>query len=95
METSVQMEKRIAALRMAYAAFNRGDIDAAVELLYEQIEWSEPLKFPGGGMYYGREDAKRYLAQSRTASGGTNQHAGAVYSCGRRDRGVRPCASAA
>ena len=55
----------IGALRDAYAAFNRGDIDAAVQPLDADIEWSEPPEFPGGGTYHGREGAKRYLTQSR------------------------------
>jgi ketosteroid isomerase-like protein len=57
----------IAALKGAYAAFNRGDIDAAVQALDANIEWTEPPEFPGGGTYHGREGAKRYLAQSRAA----------------------------
>src|SRR5215831_6658845 len=36
-----------------------GDIDAAVEPLDAQIEWSEPVEFPGGGTYQGREGASR------------------------------------
>lgn len=67
MEESAQTEQLIMALRGAYAAFNRGDIDAAVEPLDAQIEWTEPAEFPGGGTYYGREGAKQYLAQSRAA----------------------------
>src|SRR5271163_4925432 len=57
----------ISALQSAYAAFNRGDIEAAVQSFDAQIEWSEPPEFPGGGAYHGREAEKRYLAQSRTA----------------------------
>jgi len=66
METS-QQQQRIAALRAAYEAFNRGDIDAAVVALDPQVEWSEPPEFPGGGIYYGREGARKYLTQSRAA----------------------------
>ena len=58
---------QITALRAAYAAFNRGDMDAAVEALDAHIEWSEPAEFPGGGTYHGREGAKQYLSQSRAA----------------------------
>jgi uncharacterized protein len=65
MEFPSQHEQIIAALRGAYAAFNRGDIDAAVEPLDPQIQWTEPAEFPGGGTYHGRDGAKRYLAQSR------------------------------
>jgi len=67
MEESPQIEQLITSLRAAYAAFNRGDVDAAVEPLDTQIEWSEPSEFPGGGTYHGREGAKQYLAQSRAA----------------------------
>jgi len=62
-----ELERTITALRGAYAAFNRGDIDAAVVPLDEHIEWSEPKEFPGGGTYHGREGAKRYLSQSRAS----------------------------
>jgi len=49
MQTTAEQEQAIAGLRAAYAAFNRGDIAAAVELLDPQIEWTEPAEFPGGG----------------------------------------------
>src|SRR5713101_564966 len=55
----------ISQLRTAYAAFNRGDFDAAVAVLDPKIEWTEPLEFPGGGAYHGREAVKRYVTQSR------------------------------
>jgi hypothetical protein len=45
MEESPQMEQLITSLRAAYAAFNRGDVDAAVEPLDTQIEWSEHPNF--------------------------------------------------
>jgi ketosteroid isomerase-like protein len=61
-----QMAQMIPALREAYAAFNRGDIDGALQPLAAQIEWSEPAEFPGGGTYRGH-DVKRYLTQSRDA----------------------------
>jgi ketosteroid isomerase-like protein len=64
---SQELERTITAVRRAYAAFNRGDIDAAVAPLDEYIEWSEPTQFPGGGIYHGREGARRYLSQSRAS----------------------------
>jgi ketosteroid isomerase-like protein len=66
-ETSSELDHAIATLRAAYAAFNRGDIEAAVQALDAQIEWTEPPEFPGGGTYHGCEGAKQYLAQSRAA----------------------------
>lgn len=56
----------ISELRAAYAAFNRGDFNAAVASLDPKIEWTEPAQFPGGGTYHGRAAVKRYLRQSRT-----------------------------
>jgi ketosteroid isomerase-like protein len=67
MQNSPQTEQRIAILRAAYAAFNRGDIDAAVQSLDPNIDWTEPTEFPGGGSYHGREGAKQYLANSRAS----------------------------
>ena len=64
-QSPAQQERMIRALRDAYAAFNRGDIDAAVKPLDEHIEWTEPDSFPGGGTYHGRKGAHQYLAQSR------------------------------
>jgi uncharacterized protein len=55
----------ISALRDAYAAFNRGDIDGALKPVDPDIEWSEPEDFPGGGTYHGRAGVKSYLTQSR------------------------------
>ena len=63
-----QVEKAVGELRAAYAAFNRGDIDAAVQLLDRQVVWTEPVEFPGGGTYHGIEGAKRYLSQSRSSA---------------------------
>jgi len=54
-----QIEEATSGLREAYAAFNRGDIDAAVRILDPGIEWIEPPEFPGGGTYHGVEGAKQ------------------------------------
>jgi ketosteroid isomerase-like protein len=62
-----QTEQRVAILRAAYAAFNRGDIDASVQSLDPNIDWSEPTEFPGGGSYHGRDGAKKYLTNSRAS----------------------------
>ena len=67
MDYRSQSEQRIDALRHAYDAFNRGDVDIAVLFLDAHVEWSEPAEFSGGGTYVGPEAVKRYLAQSRAA----------------------------
>jgi ketosteroid isomerase-like protein len=63
-----EIEDTTFGLRAAYAAFNRGDIDSAVQILDPGIEWIEPPEFPGGGTYHGVEAAKQYLAQSRASA---------------------------
>jgi ketosteroid isomerase-like protein len=65
--SAAEIEQAITTLRGAYAAFNRGDVDAAVAAMDSQIEWVEPAEFPGGGTYHGRDGAKQYLTQSRAA----------------------------
>ncbi len=67
MENTAEPAQAINDLRAAYAAFNRGDIEATVEQLDPQIEWIEPSEFPGGGTYHGRDEVKRYLTQSFAA----------------------------
>jgi ketosteroid isomerase-like protein len=67
MQRSAEMDQMVEALRGAYAAFNRGDMEAAVEPLDAQIEWAEPAEFPGGGTYHGHEEVERHLIQSRDA----------------------------
>jgi ketosteroid isomerase-like protein len=53
------------ALREAYAALNRNDIQAAVKAFDPQIEWTEPAEYPGGGTYHGTAAVKAHLSQSR------------------------------
>jgi hypothetical protein len=64
-QNTPELTQAISALRGAYAAFNRNDVEAAVEPFDANIEWTEPVEFPGGGTYHGRDAVKRYLAQSR------------------------------
>ena len=59
---------KITELRAAYEAFNRGDLNSAVQFLDANVEWIEPDEFPGGGTYHGAEGAKKYLAQSRAGA---------------------------
>jgi ketosteroid isomerase-like protein len=67
MRSSPEQEQAIRVLREAYAAFNRGDIAAAVAQLDPQIDWTEPAEFPGGGTYRGQDGVAAYLTQSRAA----------------------------
>jgi ketosteroid isomerase-like protein len=51
------------ALREAYAALNRNDIPAFVQVFDPQIERIE--EFPGGGTYHGLAAVKAHLSQHR------------------------------
>jgi hypothetical protein len=55
-----------AALREAYAALNRNDIEATVKTFDPQIAWIEPADYPGGGAYHGLAAVKEHLSQSRS-----------------------------
>lgn len=63
--TPDEQQHAIALLRHAYAAFNRDDIDGAVAKLAPNIDWREPVEFPGGGAYHGRAAVAGYLSNSR------------------------------
>jgi ketosteroid isomerase-like protein len=54
-------------IRNAYAAFARGDIDAATADIHPEVEWIEPASFPMGGTYHGREAVHAYLSASRAS----------------------------
>ena len=66
MEPSSEQVRAVSILREAYAAFNRNDIVSAVAQLDPEIDWTEPVEFPGGGQYHGRAQVAAYLQQSRS-----------------------------
>ena len=84
MDVTPDMEHVVTALAGAYAAFNRGDMTAAVEPLDAQVEWTEPAEFPRGGTYHGRDGVKQYLTQSRAAWGEVNSEAERFIIVGKR-----------
>lgn len=57
-------------LRRGYDAFNRGDIQGAVDAVNPDpdILWSEPEEFYAGGTYRGRQGMAQYLTLSYEAS---------------------------
>ena len=52
-------------LREAYAALNRGDVAGFVNGFDPQIEWSEPVEYPGGGTYYGLAAVTEHASEAR------------------------------
>ncbi len=43
----------VAAVRDSYEAFGRGDLDAALAMMDEEIEWHQAQGLPHGGLYRG------------------------------------------
>ena len=51
----------VEALRAAYDALNRGQLDAALAPLAEDAEWQESPELPGSDRYRGRETIRSFL----------------------------------
>ena len=64
---SARTEKVSVTLRVAYAAFNSANVDAAVTTLDPHIEWSEPAEFPEAVYIMDTRVTRPYLTQSRAA----------------------------
>lgn len=54
------------ALRQAYAAINRNDIEGFAQILDPQIERIEPEGFPTSGTYHGIDAVKEHVAKGRS-----------------------------
>lgn len=65
-KSTPSLEVEIQALREAYAALNRNDIPAFVQLLDPQIEWIE-TDIPQGGTYRGLWAVEAHLSQARAS----------------------------
>jgi ketosteroid isomerase-like protein len=59
------LEAETQALREAYAALNRNDIPAFVQVFDPQIERIEPADFPQGGTYHGLAAVTAHLSKAR------------------------------
>lgn len=62
--TTEELDPDVALVLRAYAAFARGDIDAAVRDLAPDVDWVEPEEFPGGGHHRGPAAVAAYLRAS-------------------------------
>jgi uncharacterized protein len=54
-------EANVETLRRGYAALNRGELSAVLELLDPDIEWHEPAHSPDAGTHRGRDSFERFL----------------------------------
>jgi ketosteroid isomerase-like protein len=53
-------EENVKTVRRAVEAFNRGDLDSALELMHPDIEWKTPDSFPDAATYRGREEVREF-----------------------------------
>ena len=67
-------ERNIEVVRNAFEAFNRGDFDAALELMHPEIEWHTPDAFPDAGTYRGREGVREFWQTWRETFRGFQLH---------------------
>ncbi|MBS1882634.1 MAG: nuclear transport factor 2 family protein [Actinobacteria bacterium] len=58
-------DPEIAVVLAAYEAFARGDAAAATADMDAEVEWVEPISFPGGGRRVGPAAVAEYLEASR------------------------------
>ncbi len=58
-------------LRKSYEAFGRGDIDAAMALLVDDIQWHVPGRSPVSGDFSGKEEVIGFFMKLMDLSGGT------------------------
>jgi ketosteroid isomerase-like protein len=57
-------------VRQGYDAFNRGDVEAALEVLHPEIEWHTYIvPGPGGGVYHGHDGVRELWAEARRIFG--------------------------
>jgi ketosteroid isomerase-like protein len=76
-------ERNVEVVRDAVEAFNRGDLDAALELMHPEVEWSTPDAFPDGGTYRGREAVAEFWRTWREAFTGFQLHLERCVAVGR------------
>src|SRR5918995_3696822 len=67
----VNERPNVERVRDAFAAFDRGDVDAIRPLLAEDIVWHVGGNHPLSGDYRGRESALEYIAKVVELTGGT------------------------
>ena len=48
-------------VKRSYEAFARGDLDAVMADMHDEIEWHQAQGLPHGGFYRGRDDVRRSI----------------------------------
>jgi|RhiMetdeSRZDD1v2_1073273.scaffolds.fasta_scaffold82721_4 ketosteroid isomerase-like protein len=56
-------QENVAVVRRVYEAWNRGDIDGALEFVDRDVEMSLPPNFPEAGTYRGLTEVRRLMTE--------------------------------
>ena len=67
-------EENVERIKQVEAAFNRGDLDAMVELLSADAEWEISENNPAARTLHGREEIRAYIEDWRDTVGGLHYH---------------------
>jgi ketosteroid isomerase-like protein len=61
---------RVDYVRRAYEAFNRGDLDTAIDFMHPEIEWHTYIvPGPGGALYRGHDAVRELWADAKRIFG--------------------------
>jgi len=65
------MSDQVDTVLQGYEAFNRGDVEASLEILDPEIEWHTYIvPGPGGGTYHGHDGVRELWSDARRIFGG-------------------------
>ena len=67
-------QANVEVVRESFAAFNRGDLDEALQWMHPEIEWQTHQAFPDAGTYRGRHEVREFWQNWRDAFRGFQLH---------------------
>jgi ketosteroid isomerase-like protein len=67
-------QENVTRMRDAVEAFNRGDLQAALDRLHPQVEWQTLDAFPDAGTYRGPDSVRRFFETWQEAFRGFRLH---------------------
>jgi len=67
-------QENVELVREAFEAFNRGDLEEALERMHPDIEWRTLDAFPDAGTYRGREEVQEFWHTWRETFRGFRLH---------------------
>jgi len=56
-------QENVEIVRAMLDAFDRGDFEASLAFLDEDVEWIDPPEVPGAGVHHGRDEVRRWFVR--------------------------------